>query len=194
MSHFKWQCDHCVHRQLVLTPAGRPITHAASPLEVVTCLLDLVISRESVSYGENVMIADQKAAHKQIWLLGILHWDISINNTMMYEEILPDGTVRVWGLLIDFNYAIKVDGSSCTAGPRDRTVSPVGQNYLQDINLTHSNRVHFHLWPLSFSMLSMINTCNTLPLTISNHLSTSCVGSLHSTPVRKVSSMGTQPI
>ncbi|KAI6004945.1 hypothetical protein EDD15DRAFT_2107211, partial [Pisolithus albus] len=76
-------------RRLVLTPAGRPITHAASPLEVVTCLLDLII------------------AHKRIWLLGILHRDISINNAMMYEE---------------------VDGSNCTVGPGDRTVSSVGKN------------------------------------------------------------------
>ncbi|KIK12077.1 hypothetical protein PISMIDRAFT_45115, partial [Pisolithus microcarpus 441] len=52
--------------------------------------------------------------HKQIWLLGILHRDISINNAMMYEEVLLDGTVRVQGLLIDFDYATKVDGSNCT--------------------------------------------------------------------------------
>jgi hypothetical protein len=49
MSHFKRQCDHRVRRRLVLTPAGRPITHAASPLEVVTCILDLVIGKESIS-------------------------------------------------------------------------------------------------------------------------------------------------
>jgi hypothetical protein len=46
---------------------------------------------------------------------------------MMYEEVLPDGIIRIWGLLIDFDYAIKVDGSSHTAGPGDRTVSEVGQ-------------------------------------------------------------------
>ncbi|KAI5989728.1 hypothetical protein EDD15DRAFT_2113642, partial [Pisolithus albus] len=94
MSHFNRQYDHRVHRRLILTPAGCPITHAESPLEVVTCLLDLVI------------------AHKKIWGLKILHRDISINNAMMYEEALPDGTVRVRGLLIDFDYAVKVDGSS----------------------------------------------------------------------------------
>ena len=42
---------------------------------------------------------------------------------MIYEEILPDGTVRVRGLLIDFDYAIKVDQLGRTAGPGDRTVS-----------------------------------------------------------------------
>jgi hypothetical protein len=52
---------------------------------------------------------------------------------MMYEEVLPDGTVRVQGLLIDFDYAIKVDGSSHTAGPGDRTVSEVGEKKLWDI-------------------------------------------------------------
>ncbi|KAI5987298.1 hypothetical protein EDD15DRAFT_2173804 [Pisolithus albus] len=105
MSHFQRPCDHRTRRRLILTPAGRPITHAASPLEVVTCLLDLVI------------------AHKRIWLLGILHRDISINNAMMYEEVLLDGTVRVRGLLVDFDYATKVDGSNCTVGPGDRMVS-----------------------------------------------------------------------
>ena len=34
-------------QQLILTPAGRPITHAASFLEVVTYLLDLVIGKDS---------------------------------------------------------------------------------------------------------------------------------------------------
>lgn len=47
MSLFKQQCNHRVRRRLILTPAGRPITHAASPLEVVTCLLDLVIGKKS---------------------------------------------------------------------------------------------------------------------------------------------------
>ncbi|KAI6022115.1 hypothetical protein EDC04DRAFT_2575283, partial [Pisolithus marmoratus] len=58
-------------------------------------------------------------AHKKIWAIKILHRDISINNAMMYEEALLDGTVRVWGLLIDFDYVVKVDGSSHTAGPAD---------------------------------------------------------------------------
>ncbi|KIK11474.1 hypothetical protein PISMIDRAFT_19493 [Pisolithus microcarpus 441] len=48
MSHFNQSCDHRTHRRLVLTPAGRPITHTASPLEVVTCLLDLIIGKEFV--------------------------------------------------------------------------------------------------------------------------------------------------
>ena len=58
-----------------------------------------------------------------MWLRGYLHHDVSINNTMIYEEILPDGTVRVRGLLIDFDYAIKVNQLGCTAGPGDCTVS-----------------------------------------------------------------------
>ena len=58
---------------------------------------------------------------------GYLHRDVSINNTMIYEETLPDGTIRVRGLLIDFDYAIKVDESGCTAGPGDRTVSLADQ-------------------------------------------------------------------
>ncbi|KAG8214275.1 hypothetical protein J3R82DRAFT_9219 [Butyriboletus roseoflavus] len=103
MSHFKQKCDHRARRRLVLTPAGRPITHAANPLEVVTCLLDLVI------------------AHRDIWARGILHRDISINNSMMYEEELPDGSFRIRGLLIDFDYAIRVDELNRTAGPGDRT-------------------------------------------------------------------------
>lgn len=103
MSLFKRQCDHRVRRRLILTPAGRPITHAASPLEVVTCLLDLVI------------------AHREMWVRGYLHRDVSINNAMIYEETLPDDTVRVRGLLIDFDYAIKVDQLGRTAGPGDRT-------------------------------------------------------------------------
>ncbi|KAI6137134.1 hypothetical protein F5141DRAFT_1209450 [Pisolithus sp. B1] len=101
MSHFNWQYDHHIHQWLVLTPAGHPITHTESPLEVITCLLDLIIT------------------HKEIWALKILHQDISINNAMMYEEALPDGTVRVQGLLVDFDYAVKVDGSSHTTGPAD---------------------------------------------------------------------------
>ena len=56
---------------------------------------------------------------------GYLHQDVSINNAMIYEEILSDGTIRVWGLLIDFDYAIKVNESSHTAGPGDRMVSLV---------------------------------------------------------------------
>ena len=58
---------------------------------------------------------------------GYLHRDVSINNAMIYEETLPDGTIRVRGLLIDFDYAIKVDESGCTAGPGDRTVSLADQ-------------------------------------------------------------------
>ena len=46
MSLFNRPCDHRVRRRLILTPPGRPITHAASPLEVITCLLDLVIGKE----------------------------------------------------------------------------------------------------------------------------------------------------
>ena len=53
---------------------------------------------------------------------------------MIYEEILPGGTIRVRGLLIDFDYAIKVDESSCTAGPGDRTVSLVDQSHILDLN------------------------------------------------------------
>ena len=48
MSFFGRSCDHHVRRRLLLTPAGRPITHAASPLEIVTCLLDLVIGEEPI--------------------------------------------------------------------------------------------------------------------------------------------------
>ena len=58
---------------------------------------------------------------------GYLHCNVSINNAMIYEETLPDGTIRVWGLLIDFDYAIKVNESGCTARPGDRTVSLVDQ-------------------------------------------------------------------
>ena len=49
MSLFKRQYDHRVRRRLVLTPAGCPITHAANPLEVITCLLDLVIGETHLS-------------------------------------------------------------------------------------------------------------------------------------------------
>ena len=56
---------------------------------------------------------------------GYLHRDVSINNAMIYEQILPDGTIRVRGLLIDFDYAVKVDGLGRTTGPGDRTVSLV---------------------------------------------------------------------
>ena len=48
---------------------------------------------------------------------GYLHRDVSINNAMIYEEILPDGTIRVRGLLIDFDYAIKMDELGRTTGP-----------------------------------------------------------------------------
>ena len=58
---------------------------------------------------------------------GYLHRDVSINNAMIYEETLPDGTIRVRGLLIDFDYVIKVDESGRTAGPGDRTVSLADQ-------------------------------------------------------------------
>ena len=58
---------------------------------------------------------------------GYLHRDVSINNAMIYEETLPDGTIRVWGLLIDFDYAIKVNESGRTAGPGDHTVSLADQ-------------------------------------------------------------------
>ncbi|KAI6000253.1 hypothetical protein EDC04DRAFT_2908828 [Pisolithus marmoratus] len=101
MSHFNWHYDHHVHQWLILTPARHLITHAESPLEVITCVLDLIIT------------------HKKIWALKILHQHISINNAMMYKEALPDGTVKVWGLLINFDYIVKVDGSSHTAGPAD---------------------------------------------------------------------------
>ena len=57
--------------------------------------------------------------------LGYLHRDVSINNAMIYKEILPDGTIRVRGLLIDFDYAIKMDELGRIAGPGDRTVSLV---------------------------------------------------------------------
>ena len=56
---------------------------------------------------------------------GYLHRDVSINNTMIYEQILPDGTIRVRGLLIDFDYAVKVDGLGRTTGPGDHMVSLV---------------------------------------------------------------------
>ena len=46
---------------------------------------------------------------------------------LIYEETLPDGTIRVQGLLIDFDYAIRVDESGRTAGPGDRTVSLADQ-------------------------------------------------------------------
>lgn len=45
---------------------------------------------------------------------------------MVYEEIFPDGTVRVQSLLVDFDDAIKVDRSNCIVGPGYRTVSPFG--------------------------------------------------------------------
>lgn len=68
-----------------------------------------------------------------MWRLGFLHRDISINNAMTYEENLPDGTVRVRGLLIDFDYAIKVDDLGREAGPGDRTVSPADLSLLLDL-------------------------------------------------------------
>ena len=58
---------------------------------------------------------------------GYLHRDVSINNAMIYEETLPDGIIRVRGLLIDFDYAIKVDELGRIAGPGDRTVSLADQ-------------------------------------------------------------------
>jgi len=116
MSHFNRNCDHRVRPRLVLTPAGRPITHAASPLEVATCLLDLVLGKDPVSHGG--VVPHHLAAHKEIWSRGILHRDVGIsNNSMMYEETHPDGTVRIRGLLIDFDHAIRVDGSNRTVGP-----------------------------------------------------------------------------
>ena len=68
-----------------------------------------------------------------MWLLRYLHHDISINNTMTYEKTLPDGTIRVWGLLFDFDYAIKINELGRIAGPGDHMVSPVDQNYLLDL-------------------------------------------------------------
>ena len=64
---------------------------------------------------------------------GYLHRNVSINNTMIYEEVLPDGTIRVRGLLIDFDYAIKVDELGRTPGPGDRTVSVTDQSRLLDL-------------------------------------------------------------
>ena len=64
---------------------------------------------------------------------GYLHHDVSINNAMIYEEVLPDGTIRVRGLLIDFDYAIKVDELGRTPGPGDRTVSITDQSCLLDL-------------------------------------------------------------
>ena len=126
-----------VRRRLVLTPAGHPITHAASPLEVITCLLDLVLGKDPISRSD--VVPHHSAAHKEIWSCGILHRDVSINNSMMYEETLPDGTVRVRELLIDFDYMIRVDRSNRTARPGDRTVSPVNQYHW---NTHNTDRQH----------------------------------------------------
>ena len=63
MSLFGRPCDHRVRRRLLLTPAGRPITHAASPLEVVTCLLDLVIGKES-SIAVILLLTDKQPTRK----------------------------------------------------------------------------------------------------------------------------------
>ena len=73
---------------------------------------------------------------------------------MIYEEILPDGTIRVRGLLIDFDYAIKMDELGRTTGPGDRTVSLVDYSYILD--LTAHNRVHFHSWLPNSSALPTI--------------------------------------
>ena len=62
-------------------------------------------------------------AHKNACKRGILHRDISADNGMMYEETLEDGSVRVRGLLIDFDYAIRIDELGREPAPGDRTVS-----------------------------------------------------------------------
>lgn len=134
MSLFKRKCDHRVRRRLLITPAGRPITDAASPLEVATCLLDLVVGKDPSTCG-NVII-DRSAAHKKVCARGILHRDVSINNAMMYEEVLPDGTVRVRGLLIDFDYAIRVDDVNRKIGPGVNTVRLVNQHFRPSISNT----------------------------------------------------------
>ena len=65
---------------------------------------------------------------------GYLHRDVSINNAMIYKEILPNGSIRVRGLLIDFDYAIKVDELGRTPRPGDHMVSLVDHGHL----LSHS--------------------------------------------------------
>lgn len=121
-----------------------------------------------------------------MWLLGFLHQDISINNAMMYKETLPDGTIRVWGLLIDFDYAIKVDELGCTARPGDCVVSWVNQSHILDLT-AHINRIHFCSWLLSFSVLLMRLWYSTPLPTISSHSCTSCVGLSHFITVQRVS-------
>lgn len=70
MSHYKRYCDRRVHRRLVLTPAGRPITHAASTLEVVTCLLGLVIGKRSVYRSDIVWFLTNKQSTNRYGFLG----------------------------------------------------------------------------------------------------------------------------
>lgn len=85
---------------------------------------------------------------------GYLHRDVSINNAMIYKETLPDDTVRVRGLLIDFDYAIKVDQLGRTAGPGDRTVSLVDQHHSLDLT-AHKQGT------LPFMATELLRTANT---------------------------------
>ncbi|KAI9566740.1 hypothetical protein HD554DRAFT_2040101 [Boletus coccyginus] len=150
MSHFEQQCDHRVRRLTRPQPCwASDHARCKSPG-----------GEDYISRGDMLLLTDNSPqADMASWVLSI--GILAVNNAMMYEESLPDGTIRAQGLLIDFDHAIKVDRTAWTLG----IVRAYKQGTLPS-------------WLSSFSAPPTINWFSTPLLTISSSSCTSCVGSV----------------
>lgn len=126
-----------VHRHLVLTPVGSPLSSFRSQREL---LHGLIAGLESMS----VLFASCIRAHyrpvheKLVATKGVLHKDITPHNMMYKDSKRGDRSV----LLIDFDYAIP---SSSTTQHLKGIVSDVERRCLFSMHLTHHDRECRHM-------------------------------------------------
>jgi serine/threonine protein kinase len=102
---WSWKTQR-IHRQLVCTPIGEPLSKYRSKQEFIKAIISILISA-SLYFTKCGKSHHRFLAHRMLFNdHGILHRDISLNNILFYR---PKEDETADGLLIDFDYSEELD-------------------------------------------------------------------------------------
>jgi hypothetical protein len=109
-------CIHRIHRRIIISPVGEPITSFKSKKEFIQAMITITDSKSIPQIRINSLDA-LLIAHRYLYNhVGVLHSDLSVNNILLHRE---DNESAAVGLLIDYDHSIMMEVDSKDENQRD---------------------------------------------------------------------------